>query len=108
MISLKNEVSKQDNDELKIALMNISNFDTSKNFEAETGLCLSELENITPIDRTVSSLFCVISEYFNDEDMKELLNADQEQSASYERKIRLFTEYYDVYMVGNEFYVNFD
>jgi len=107
MINLKNEISKQDNDELKIALMNISNFDTSKNFEAETGICLSELENITPIDHTVNSLFCVIGEYFND-DMKELLQADQEQLASHERKIRLFTEYYDVYVVGNEFYVDFD
>lgn len=107
MINLKNGINKQSNDELKIALMNISAFNTSKDFEVETGICLSDLENITPVDHTVDSLFCVIGEYFND-DMKELLQADQEQLASHERKIRLFTEYYDVYVVGNEFYVDFD
>lgn len=108
MIDLKNEINKQSNDELKIALMNIDNFGTSKNFEVETGICLSDLENITPVDHTVDSLFCVIGEYLNDDDMKDLLQADQEKSASYERKIRLFTEYYCVYMVGNELYVDFD
>jgi len=121
-------INKTNDDEIKCMLYNIDVYKDMADYTEYTGYTKEDLKelqedgwvlDITPgtyngsLDKmdysglTTENIYSVLLEETHEDSFRELLN-EEENNASEARQVRLVTEFYKVFTIGQHLYIDYD
>lgn len=122
-------INDANDDEIKCMLYNIDVYKDMADYTEYTGYTKEDLEcervygsilDITPgtyngalnktdySGLTTENIYSVLLEEVHEDSFRELLKADEEYNASEARQVRLVTEFYKVFTIGQHLYIDYD
>ena len=122
-------INDANDDEIKCMLYNIDVYKDMADYTEYTGYTKEDLKelqddgwvmDITPgtyngsLDKTdyseltTENIYSVLLEEVHEDSFRELLKADEEYNASEARQVRLVTEFYKVFTIGQHLYIDYD